>query len=107
MKSVAFNAAGLHLAGSWRRRTALLLMTPAAVPVKMLITLAFAPGRRARTCSPSGRISFLYFCPRIFSYGIIRASSHTVSRENVSSEHPYVPASPRTVATPFSAAPLL
>ena len=34
VKSIAFIAAGTHLAGSWRRRTALLLMTPAAVPVR-------------------------------------------------------------------------
>ena len=34
VKSIAFNAAGTHPAGFWRRRAALLLMTPAAVPIR-------------------------------------------------------------------------
>ena len=34
VKSIAFNAAGTHRAGSWRRRTGRLLMSPAAVPVR-------------------------------------------------------------------------
>ena len=33
-KSIAFNASGTHRAGSWRRRTARLLVTPAAVPTR-------------------------------------------------------------------------
>ena len=61
-----------------------LLMTPVAVPTRCSSLsvsgpnlrpatrgcrswLTQAPGRRARTCSLNGRISFLYFCPRIFS----------------------------------------
>ena len=40
--------------------------------------LTFAPGRRARTRSPNGRISFLCFCPRIFSCGVIRVSLLTL-----------------------------
>ena len=40
--------------------------------------LTFALRRRARTCSPSGKISFLYFCPRIFSYVVIRVSLLTL-----------------------------
>ena len=72
-------------------------MTPAAVPARCSslsvsrpnqrpVThgcrswLTLAPGRRARTCSPSGRISYLYFCPRIFSYGVIRVSLLTLCR---------------------------
>ena len=148
VKSMAFNAAGTHLAGSWRRRTALLLMTPTAVPIKCsslsvsrpsqrpvthgcISCLTFAPGRRARTCSPSGRISFLYFCPRIFSYGVIRVSLLTLYIVRIHAAclivhgsigecvvtvkywilslitARYVQASPRTVETAFSAAPLL
>ena len=70
VKSMAFIAAGTHLAGSWRQRTALLLMTPAPVPIKCsslsvsrpsqrpvthgcISWLTFAPGRRTRTCSPN------------------------------------------------------
>ena len=34
VKSIAFNADGTHLAGSWKGRTALLLMTPAAAPIR-------------------------------------------------------------------------
>ena len=37
-------------------------------------SFTLAPGRRPRTCSPNGRVSFLYFCPRIFSNGVIRVS---------------------------------
>ena len=70
-------------------------MTPAAVLIKCsslsvsrpsqrpvtrgcISWLTFAPGRRARTCSSNGRISFLYFCPRIFSFGVIRVSLLTL-----------------------------
>ena len=44
------NAVGTHLAGSWRRRTALLLMTPAAVPIKMLNTEGVTS--QPETCYP-------------------------------------------------------
>ena len=91
VKSIAFNAAGTHLTGSWRRRTALHLITPAAVPDRnsslsvsrpnqrpvthcCRSSLTLAPGRRARTCSPSGRISFLH--------SVHESSSHIVSSEN-------------------------
>ena len=117
VKSMAFIAAGTHRAGSWRRRTA------------HDSSCCAYPGRRARTWSPSGRISFLYFCPRIFSYSVIRVSPHIELSENPCcvSDPPrkhrrvcchferrilslrnarYVLASPRTVETAFSA-PLL
>ena len=34
--------------------------------------------RRAGTCSPNGRISFLYFCSRNFSDGVMRVSLRTL-----------------------------
>ena len=37
-KSIAFNASGTRRAGSWRRRTAGLLMTPGCCAHQMLIT---------------------------------------------------------------------
>ena len=97
--SIASNASGTHCAISWRRRTARLLMTLAAVPSRCSLLsvsrpnqrpvtqgygcrswLTLAPGRRTRTCSPSGRISVLYFCPRIFSCGVTRVSLLTLYR---------------------------
>ena len=145
--SNAFNAAGTHLAGSWRRRTA--SRDSSCCAYQMFITecvtsqpeacypwpqklIDLAPGLRARTCSPSGRISFLQFCPRMFSsYGASRVSLLTknrvrihaaclivhgrigecvvTSKDRILSLRPakHVLASPRTVETAFSAAPLL
>ena len=81
---------------------------------------------RARTCSPNGRISFLYFCPRIFSSGVIRVSLLTLYLVRIHAAclivhgrigecvvtvkdwilslitARYVTASPRTVETAFS-----
>ena len=78
----------------------------------------------ARTCSPCGRIFFLYCCPRILLHGVIRVSLLTSYRMGshaafgkcvVTSKNwllslrtvRYVLASPRTVETSFSAAPVL
>ena len=87
--NMACKASGTHRAGSWRRRTARLLMTLSDVRVKhsslSVSRQALAPGRRARTCSPNGGISFLYICPRIFSYDVMRVSAHVVSRETARS----------------------
>ena len=49
VKSMAFNAAGTHLAGSLRRRTALLLMTPAAVLIKCSSLSVSRPSQRPVT----------------------------------------------------------
>ena len=142
-------ASGTQRAESWSvRRTARLLMTPAAVPIRCsslnlsqpnhkLVTqgrrswLTLAPGLRDRTCSPRGEISFLYFCPRSFSYGVKRVPLRTLYRvrthaacrmvqgniavSGVKSNGGildlmtarYVRASQRTVEIAFSAAPEL
>ena len=73
VKSVAFNAAGTHLARSWRRRAALLLMTPAAVPTRCS-QKGLGPMSAEAGCHwlldderelvhPVAGSSSLYFCP--------------------------------------------
>ena len=49
VKSIPFNAAGTHLAGSWRRRTALLLMTPTALPIRCSPVSVSRPNQRPVT----------------------------------------------------------
>ena len=90
-----------------------------------------APGRRENTCSPSGKLSFLCFCPQRLSYGVVRVSLRKLYRvrthaaclivqgnigvSGVKSKEEilvlmttrYVRASQRTVEIAFSAAPEL
>ena len=49
VKGIAFNAAGTHRVGSWRRRTARLPVTPAAVPTRCSLLSVCRPNQRTVT----------------------------------------------------------